>query len=316
MISSTPLALLALAGLFLVLGFSADQVTKNLRALAVKLGVPIFLLGIILGFLTSFPEGAIAINAMLNNIQGLSVGNLLGGAVVMLSLILGLGIILNKEIKNDGRLGFLIFCLAYLLLPLILAAKGGLNHWDGILMIVIYFLLMGRLYVTNNFHHNIRVNLVNETKIAREILIVLGGIVLILLSSHFIIDITTELLRQYDLRPFIIGLLFFPIGTNLPELTVAIASWRRKDKDLSFSNLLGSSASNVLILGILVIIRAFPIALDYNYYLTLIFLFIIALTIVVFYRSGKRLSLSEGVILILLYALYIFLQFRSDPLHL
>lgn len=313
---STSLAILSLAGLFLVLGFSADQVTKNLRLLAVKLGIPMLLLGMLLGLLTSFPEGAIAINAMLNNIQGLSVGNLLGGSVVMLSLILGLGIVLNKEIKNDGRLGFLILCLVYLLLPLALASKGYLNYIDGILMIIIYFILITRLYTTNNFHNNLKVAFLNEAKIAREIFIVLGGIVLILLSSHFIIDITTDLLREYNLSPFIIGLLFFPIGTNLPELTVAITSWRRKDKELSFSNLLGSSIANILILGILIIIRTFPINLDYNYYITLIFLSIIILVILIFYRSGKRLAFSEGIALIVIYALYIFMQFRSGPLNL
>ena len=312
----TFLAILVLVILFLILSLSADQVTKNLRALALKLGVPIFMLGILLGVLTSLPEGAIAINAMFNKVQGLSIGNLLGGIVVMMSLILGLGVILNQEIKNDGRLGFLMLCFAYFLLPLVLALKGSLNYWDGLAIIIMYFVLMSRLYASNHAPLGIKVSMMSEKKITRELFIVLGGIVLILLTSNFITDITADLLNKYDLSPFVIGLIFFPIGTNLPEITVAIASWRRKDKELSFSNLLGSSASNVLILGILVTIRTFPITQTYNYYVTFIFLIILSALLLIFYRSGKRLTLLEGVALILVYIIFIFFQFQSDPLHL
>ncbi len=302
--------------LFAILSLSADQVAKNLRVMAVKLGLPIFLLGLVLGLLTSFPEGAIAINAMIGNVQGLSIGNLLGGIIVMFSLILGIGIILNKEITNDGRLSYLLLCFGYLIMPLALALKGSLNYVDGIFLIILYFMLMARLYHFNHQMFSLKIALVNETKVVRETLIVLGGIVLILLTSHFIINMTGDLLQQYKLSPFLIGLLFFPIGTNLPELTVAIASWRRRDKELSFSNLLGSSAANVLMIGVLVTIKTFTFNNNYNYWVTLIFLIALAILLLIFYRSGKRLTRWEGIALLAVYLLFMILQFRSDPLHL
>lgn len=302
--------------LFAILSLSADQVAKNLRVMAVKLGLPIFLLGLVLGLLTSFPEGAIAINAMIGNVQGLSIGNLLGGIIVMFSLILGIGIILNKEITNDGRLSYLLLCFGYLIMPLALALKGSLNYIDGFFLIILYFMLMARLYHSNHQMFSLKIALVSETKIVRETLIVLGGIVLILLTSHFIINITGDLLQQYKLSPFLIGLLFFPICTNLPELTVAIASWRRRDKELSFSNLLGSSAANVLMIGVLVTIKTFTFNNNYNYWVTLIFLIALAILLLIFYRSGKRLTRWEGITLLAVYLLFMILQFRSDPLHL
>jgi len=302
--------------LFAILSLSADQVAKNLRVMAVKLGLPIFLLGLVLGLLTSFPEGAIAINAMIGNVQGLSIGNLLGGIIVMFSLILGIGIILNKEITNDGRLSYLLLCFGYLIMPLALALKGSLNYIDGFFLIILYFMLMARLYHSNHQMFSLKIAIVSETKIVRETLIVLGGIVLILLTSHFIINITGDLLQQYKLYPFLIGLLFFPIGTNLPELTVAIASWRRRDKELSFSNLLGSSAANVLMIGVLVTIKTFTFNNNYNYWVTLIFLIALAILLLIFYRSGKKLTRWEGITLLAVYLLFMILQFRSDPLHL
>lgn len=310
------LSLTILISLFLVLSFSADQVAKNLRVIAVKLGLPIFLLGLVLGLLTSFPEGAIAINAMINGVQGLSIGNLFGGIVVMFSLVLGIGVILNKEINNDGRLGYLALCFVYILLPFFLAIKGSLNYLDGILLIALYFILLARLYQSNHQMFSLRVALVSETKVIKETLIVMGGIILILLSSHYIIEITGGLLKQYNLSPFLIGLIFFPLGTNLPELTVAIASWRRKDKELSFSNLLGSAVANTLMVGALVTIKTYSFNQNYNYLVTFIFIALLAATIIFFYRSGKKLSRWEGIILVAIYVVYMFFQFQSDPLHL
>ncbi len=305
-----------LVSLFLLLSFAADQVAKNLRVIAVKLGLPIFLLGLVLGLFTSFPEGAIAINAMINGVQGLSIGNLFGGVVVMFSLVLGIGVILNKEITNDGRLSFLALCFAYILLPFFLAIKGNLNYIDGILLIVLYFFLLARLYQANHQMFHFKIALVSETKVIKETLLVVGGIIAILLSSHYIIEITGTLLKQYNLSPFLIGLIFFPLGTNLPELTVAIASWRRKDKELSFSNLLGSAVANTLIVGALVTIKTYSFSQNYNYLVTFLFMAVLAVTMMVFYRSGKRLSRLEGIILVGIYILFIIFQFQSDPLNL
>lgn len=313
---SALLSLGLLIGLFIFLSLSADQVAKNLRVIAVKLGLPIFLLGLVLGLLTSLPEGAIAINAVINGAQDLAIGNLFGGTIIIFSLILGIGIILNKNISNDGRLSFLALCFFYILLPFILAIKGNLNHFDGVLLIILYILLLIRLYKANHHIFNIRVAIVNETKAIKEILLVIGGLIAILVLSHYIIELTGTILKQYNLSPFLIGLIFFPLGTNLPELTVAIASWRHKDKELSFSNLLGSAVTNPLIIGVLVITKTYHVTQDYNHLVTFFFTSLLAITLLIFYRSGKKLSRWEGVVLVIIYIIYMFSQFLSDPLHL
>ena len=313
---STYLTLGLLIGLFIILSVSADQVAKNLRIIAVKLGLPIFLLGLLLGLLTSLPEGAIAVNAVIGATPDLSTGNLFGGTIIIFSLILGIGVVLNKEIDNDGRLGFLVLYFLYILLPFFLALKGSLNRFDGALLIILYILFLAGLYKDNHHIFNIKIAVINKTKAFKEILIVLTGLITILLSSHYIIELTISLLKQYSLSPFLIGLIFFPLGTNLPELTVAIASWRRKDKELSFSNLLGSAVTNILMIGALATVKTYYVTQAYNHLLAFLFTFILAIVLLIFYYSNKRLSRWEGIILIVIYLIYMLLQFQSDPLHL
>lgn len=305
-----PLAwsIVVLMVLFFILGLAADKVISNVRALALKLGLPIFILGLVLGILTSFPEIAVAINAVINDIPTLSVGNLFGGIIVMMSLVLGVSVLLNKGIDNDGKNFFLFLALAYMVLPAILALKGNLNLLDGLILIFLYFVLMWRLYKDKRQGIDFRFALLRENKIFKELLIIIIGILIVIVSANFIVDITANLLIQYKLSPYIIGLIFFPIGTNLPEITVAVASWRRKSGELSFSTLVGSSIANALLAGILVVTKTITITQTRSHFITLGTLIVLAILVFIFHRSGKRLSRLEGVVILLIYIIFLILQ--------
>jgi len=303
-------AIIILMFLFFILGFSADKVISNVRALALKLGLPVFLLGLFLGVLTSFPEIAVGVNSLFDDIPNLSVGNLFGGVIVMLSLVLGTSVLLNKGIDNDGKSGFLVLSLAYIILPAILALKGDLNIIDGLIIIILYFFLIFRLYKNKRHGIDIRLTLLRENKVFKELVFIIMGTIIIIFSANFIVDITSEILGRYQLSPYIIGLIFFPIGTNLPEITVAFASWRRKSGDLSFSTLLGSSLVNALLIGILAVTNTIVITQTKSHLITMSAFVVLSILLLIFYRSGKRLSRIEGALILLVYIVFIILQLR------
>lgn len=294
--------------LFIILGLSADQAVSNARALAVKLGLPVFILGLVLGVLTSFPEIAVAISAIASNVPNLSMGNLLGGIIVVMGLVLGFSVILNRGIDNDGKSGFLSLALAYMVFPPLLALKGTLNVFDGLLIIILYIVLMWRFYKDSRQGIDFRLSFLRENKIFKELLIVLVGITIVMVSANFIVSITVNLLKSYQLPPYLIGLIFFPIGTNLPEITVALASWRHKSGELSFSNLLSSSILNSLILGILALNKNIKITQLSSHLVTSITMIILFILILIFHKSGKRLSRLEGAVILLVYLVFLVLQ--------
>lgn len=294
--------------LFIILGLSADQVVFNVRALAVKLGLPVFVLGLILGVLTSFPEIAVSISAIANNVPNLSMGNLLGGIIVVMGLVLGFSVLLNRGIDNDGKSGFLSLALAYMAFPPVLALKGSLNFFDGLIIIILYIALMWRFYKDSRRGIDFKLSFLRENKIFKELLIALVGITIVMISANFIVNITVNLLKSYQLPPYLIGLIFFPIGTNLPEIMVALAAWRHKSGELSFSNLLSSSIINSLILGILALNKNIKITQSSAHLVTSITMIILFVLILVFHKSGKRLSRLEGAVLLLVYLVFLLWQ--------
>ncbi len=304
------LSIIILIALFGLLGFSANIVVDNIKKITHKLGVPIFLLGLILGLLTSLPELSIAINAAIRGVEDVSVGNLLGGITVLLGLILGLNLVLNRKVKTDGKIttplpGFLL-----LILPLIMGLDGTLGIGDGIILCIGYIAVLIHFYKQNHYtadHPHPEITKYNK-KIAKEIVLIVGGSLVIVGSSNIMIRITTDLLNQFNISGFLVGLMIFSLGTNLPELTVTITSWRKKVKEVAFSHLLGSAIANPLILGSIALLSPISITVDRSFMLILYFFPILFIMLLYFYHSHKNLSRVEGVFLLLMFITFGYLQ--------
>lgn len=300
---------LLLIFLFALLGFGADFTVKNIQYLVSVLKVRLFAFGILLGIITTLPELFLGINATIEESATLSIGNLLSGPIVMLGLILGTSLILNRQILTDGKLSILIPQVALILLPILLGLDGNYQTWDGLLMIISYAMLIYYLYKKNHSYNFPCLELLNKNKINKAILFSIGGIISVLIVSHWIIEFTLDLIKYINIDKLIIGSLVFGIGTNLPEIIVTITSWRKKASELSLSHLLSSSFTNTLVLGLLVTMNPIKFSVEYSFVILSIFLVLIIALFLFFYRSGKRMSNQEGFIMLMTYVLFLMMNF-------
>ncbi len=294
--------------LFLILSKSADLIVLNLKKIGKKLGIKIFFLGIILGIITSLPELAIGINSLIKNVPDISFGHLMGGNIVLLGLILSISIILNRKIETNESSRPFLYTLIYLFLPLIFGFLGYLNFFTGLILIIGYFLLMNYLYKDNKKREWIKINIVSQDKTSKNLFNIMFGLLGVMISSELIVRTTLFILEDYNVSPFIVGLLFYSVGTNLPELTIALRSFKRKVEELSFSNLIGATMAHILILGIFSFIRPINIEINASYYYLTIFTLIFFIVLYIFYRSDRLLSRKEGYALLLMYLIFVFGQ--------
>jgi len=302
------LVIVALLVLFYFLGKAADLTITNVKIVADKLGIKIFFIGIILGFITTLPEMAVGINALMSDLPAITLGNLFGGIMVLLGLILGVNLILHRGIKTDGNIKNFAPIVGYLFLPLILSLDGKLSFLDGMIIILAYLSVIYYLYLKQK-HLALHVDVgTGEKKNLKYLFLILVGIVSVIIISDLIIRVAEIILDQLAIPAFILGLLVFAIGTNLPEITLALKSWRRKVKDLSMSNLLGSSMSNMLLLGVFATFKTFNINLNFSFFLFFFFLAVLACLLVVFYKTGKEFSRKEGFVLLSVYGLFVIVE--------
>jgi len=295
--------------LFTVLGVAADFTVKNIKYITSVLKIRLFAFGIILGLITTLPELSVGINATIDKAASLSVGNLLGGIMVIFGLILGVSLILNREITTDGNIKTIIPEIAIIFSPILFGLDGNYGLLDGLAMIFLYLGLIFYLYRSNLAFNLPNFNIINKNKIAKAAFISIIGIIAVLLASHWIVKTTLDLLNYINVSKLVVGVLIFAIGTNLPEITITIASWRKKTSELCLSHLLSSAFANVLILGILASIRPIAFTVSPNFWLLAISIAIILLSFLLFYLSGKKMDRREGYILLSIYILFVGLNF-------
>jgi cation:H+ antiporter len=291
--------------LFYFLSKSADLVVSNLKKIGESLGIRLFFLGIILGIATCLPELAVGFNSIINDIPEVSFGNIIGGNIVLLGLILPISIVLNRRIKTEEKFWPFLVTLAFLFLPLILGLNGSLSYLDGLILMIGYLLLVYYLYRKRRGRPSSSLHFINRRETNESVIFIVIGIVGLIVLSELIVKTTVFILDGYNVSAFIVGLLLYSIGTNLPELTIAIRSFKKKVKELSFSHLIGSSMAHILVLGVLSFIRTIELDIGPSYIFLMIFNFVFFIILYIFYKTDLLLSRLEGVVLLFMYLVFV-----------
>lgn len=73
------------------------------------------------------------------------------------------------------------------------------------------------------------------------------GILLLLVSTKFLVKISEELSASLKISPLVVGLTVVAIGTSLPELAVSTIASARNDVGLAVGNIVGSNIVNILL---------------------------------------------------------------------
>lgn len=213
----------------------------------------------VLGLMTSLPETSIGLNAVRDNEPEIFIGALLGGTVVIFLLIIPIFGILGKGLKLSHDLGDrnLILALTYILLPILLLVDGNATIYDGIILILFYLCILVAVYrkrghkeeILSHFHKKESLNLV------KELAFIVVGLGLILLSSNFLVNGIEFFAERFGLSELVLSLIILSIGTNIPELSLAIRGAYKGGKDIALGNYLGSAVANGLIMGLLILLN-------------------------------------------------------------
>jgi cation:H+ antiporter len=292
--------------LFYLLGKTAEVLVSDMSIVSKKLGIPMVFFGLILGFFTSFPELGIAINAFISNVQDISMGNLLGGPLVMIGLIFGISVLLNKRVRTDGKFRSIIPVVVYTFLPFLFGIDGAITRLEGLALIVGYFALVYIIYLQQKRHNEERrIVSFRERIVLRELFRILLAIIFILALSNLLVGFAEGLLKEFHLQGFLLGIILFAVGTNLPEIIIMIHSWKKGIKELAMNHLLGSIVVDFLIIGVFAFLRPITFTVSSGYVNSMLFTALLLTAFVYFYKTDKVFTRIEGLSLFFIYAVFL-----------
>ncbi len=268
----------------------------------------------ILGFLTSISEISVAVNAGLAGTPEVSAGNLVGASFVILMLIVPFLAVAGNGMSIKGLVSkeTLAFTLLVILSPIILLADGRVTMVEGGFAILAYLALAYSIRSKpegNVSNVCIPENIGTSREFYVDIFKILVGAAAVFIASHFLVQESIAVALYLSIPASLLGLLLLSIGTNIPEIVIAIRAILAKRKDIAFGDYLGSAAANVPIFGALAIFTGGFVVESSEFTATALLALVGFALFYFFARSHSKLTRKEGTVLLLLYGIFVLTQF-------
>lgn len=152
-----------------------------------------------------------------------------------------------------------------------------------------------------------------------QFFILAAGLLLILFGANWLVDGASSVARKSGLSEFLIGLTVVGIGTSAPEMVVSFISSFQHKADMAIGNVIGSNIFNtMMILGLTAMITPLTITarnlkndIPLNIAVTGLLIFL-GMKESIFGIGRNELGRPEGILLLMIFALYIWSSFRHD----
>ncbi len=312
-----------LAGFGLLI-WSADLFVAGASATARNMGVSPLIIGLtIVGFGTSAPEMLVASIAAYGGNPNLAVGNAIGSNITNIALVLGATAVIIPLTVHSSILKreYPLLIAATLLAVVLMSVDNAIGTADGILMIILLFVLMAWIVRQALKQRKESANSGQEDPLSIEfeqeipskmpmnkaLWLLLAGMILLLTSSKLLVWGAINVATAFGVSDLIIGLTIVAIGTSLPELAASIMSARKGEHDIALGNVIGSNMFNTLgVLGITALIK--PTELIEGV-MTRDLPLMVFLTIIMFImafgrKDSGQITRFEGIILLTIFIAY------------
>jgi cation:H+ antiporter len=305
------LLIIGLAGLWL----GAELVVRGSQNLARFFKISELVIGLtIVSIGTSLPEIAVSVSGGLGRLAGIEtsgivVGNALGSCMNQITIILGIAglfgalLITKRGLLRDG-----LMLLVSIVLFFIVSYDLKITRFEGFILIVVYGLYFLNLLREEKLYEKIRRP---ELHLLWDIVSLVAGLFFVIYASKMVVNNGVSLAGIWGVKESLIGILIIGLGTGLPELAVSISALWKKSTGIAVGNLIGSNICDLLLsLGLGTVISGFAVGaglLNFD----IIFMFFTALAVLFLFRTGKRLSKMEAIMLIVIYVVYLGLKLQG-----
>ena len=297
--------------LLLIVGFillikGSDFFVDGSSSIASLLKIPTIIVGLtIVAIGTSAPEAAVSITSAITGNNAMAVSNVIGSNLFNILLIIGLCATLNelpiseKPLKKD--LPFLIGVT--LLLSVFIFIGWNINRIEGIILLIL--LIVYITYLVYSVKNTNESDYVEKPKLTinKSIIYIIIGFIGIVLGGNFVVNSASNIAITFGMSETLVGLTIVAIGTSLPELVTSITALKKGENKLVIGNVIGSNIFNVLfVLGSSSALS--PIALSSNMIIDISLMIFVTILCYIFAKTQDKFDKKEGIILILLFILY------------
>ncbi len=260
---------LVIAGLSLLV-VGGNFLVRASVGLSFKLKISKLVIGMtVVSFATSAPELLVSLQAALDGVSDIALGNVIGSNIANIGLVLGITAIISplavdREFYklNWPMMMFISFVLYYFLKnDQMLSQLEGVIMFSALVVFLIFLVKNSRKLTKANLEEvDEGLAIVSNFKIVMWLLIGAAGLYF---GSEWLVDGAKQLATSVGISDYAISVTVIAIGTSVPELAASVIAALKKEKAISLGNLIGSNIFNIAsVLGLTAMIK--PIAVNPN----------------------------------------------------
>lgn len=271
----------------------------------------------IMAFAASLPNLFVDINAALHGLPQISFGDIVGGNLVDLTLVMAIAVLFSPKFlpaESEMVQKSAVFTSAIAILPILLVWDGKLDRIDGIILLTTFALYVWWLFSKEERFKKVYVgrpkkSAKNSFWFALEIGKIIIFLALLLMTSYFVISSAQYFSISLGISLSLVGILIIGLGNCFPEIYFSIISARKGENWMILGDLMGSVIiCATMVLGIIALISPFKVNDLSPFLITRAFTIIASLLFIVFIRTGRKISKMEGLIFLLIYVLFLIVE--------
>lgn len=297
---------------FVMIWLGSGLIVSAVSKFSAKLSLSPFAFSFVfLGILTSTPEFSVGLQAVADHDAEIFVGNLLGGIVVLFLVVIPVLAIFGRGIslKNELDTKRLLSTLGVILLPSLFTLDKKITNPEGVMMIVAYVGLLYFIQMKNGIFDKKNKKLLNLRAYSyMDLLKVLIGLGVVFVSSNLIVEKTMYFADVFHISAFYIGLLVVALGTDLPELTLAVRSVLSGKKELAMGDYIGAAAVSTFLFGIFTLLHNGEVITASNFLVTFFFIAVALAAFYFFSHKKQFLSRENGFVLFGIYIAFVIFE--------
>lgn len=300
-----------------------EYLVRSAVGLSFKFKISKMIIGLtVVSFATSLPELIVSLQAALKGFSDIALGNVIGSNIANIGLVLGITAIISPIVidRDFYKYNWPVMMLFSIALYLFLLNDNVLSLLEGVGFIVAMVFYLFFLIRQSRNKNKIEVDeiaagdsLIGISYLKIIIWLIIGGAAL-WGGSELLVKGAVELASAMGVSERVIAVTMIAVGTSVPELAASVIAALKKEKAISFGNLIGSNVFNIgSVLGITAIIH--PITVQSSQVLTNDIFWMLGFAIVLiplaFLPKKLIISRPKGLFIFIAYLAFTFLAFYN-----
>ncbi|GAA4277607.1 calcium/sodium antiporter [Aquimarina mytili] len=271
----------------------------------------------VVSFATSAPELLVSIQAALDGLSDISLGNVVGSNIANIGLVLGITAIIGPLAIDRDFYKFnwpvmvlLSFALYALLNDGVLSQIEGLVLFVSLLLYLFLLIRRARKF-SDTMLEEVDDSLQKTSNFKIFMWLLIGGCALYF-GSELLVKGAEDIALKLGVSEGVIAVTLIAVGTSVPELAASVIAALKQEKAISLGNLIGSNIFNIAsVLGITSMIQ--PIAVKDETLMSVNIYWMLGFALVLlplaFIPKKMVLTRPKGLLIFVSYVIFIALVF-------